>query len=90
MIFSGLDSLLPHAAAKQFAEKLDLHCSAPKGASQFQGLWHRQSDALIRNARFSANCKAAIDFEQYTARLKPRLSKTNSDPLPYYLIPPAN
>jgi hypothetical protein len=49
---------------EEFAEKLGFRCPAPKGASDFEELTAplkrspdtKQSDALIRNVSFSANC----------------------------------
>ncbi|MGA7646067.1 MAG: hypothetical protein WBW01_06125, partial [Terriglobales bacterium] len=56
------------SAAKQFAEKLDLRWSAPKGASDFK----RPAVSLKRypdtKLSFSANCKA--DFARFQSKFK--------------------
>jgi hypothetical protein len=46
---------------KQFAEKLDLRCSAPKGAFQFKGLAVSLKRYPDTNLSFSANCLAVAE-----------------------------
>jgi len=50
------------AAAKEFAEKLEIPQPAPKGAIDFEGLAVSLKRYPDTKPSFSANCKAAIDF----------------------------